>query len=116
MMFDRFMPRLILATCGALLWAAPGWALTNCPPMTNEISRTHTTVQGGNKLVPAGQSATVELKANIHPDGSADINIVRSSGISALNDLARDWVRSHWRWPRGCAPGAAEQIQLGFPN
>jgi len=117
MMLKQFRSRLTMAICGALvLGSAPALALTNCPAMTHEISRTHTSVQGGNKLVPAGQSATVELKANIHPDGSADINIARSSGITALNDLAVNWVRSHWLWPRGCAPGASEQIQLGFPN
>jgi hypothetical protein len=116
MMLNQFRSRSIVTICSALVsWAAPAAAAESCP-ITSEIFLSQKPVVGGGKLVPAGPGVTVVLKANIHPDGTADISVVRSSGITALNDLAVNWVHTHWRWPRGCPPGSSRQIQLGFSH
>jgi hypothetical protein len=57
---------------------------------------------------------TVLLKAVIRPDGTAEVGVLRSSGLTALNERAVSWVRDHWRWPRGYVPGTTRRIAIGF--
>ena len=104
-----------IGSCGALLlFPAPAFAAWHCPPLTAAIASTHTRPEGGDKLLHVGELANVVLKADIRPDGGADINIRRSSGLTALNELAANWVRVHWRWPTGRTPGSTAEIQLEF--
>jgi hypothetical protein len=56
----------------------------------------------------------VVLKAVIRPDGTAEVGVSRSSGITALNERAVSWARDHWRWSKGCVPGTTRRIAVGF--
>ena len=106
--------RLGIGTGIVLLLAAPAFAAWHCPPLTDELAKSQTHPEGGDRLLHVGERASVVLKADVRPDGSAEISLRRSSGLTALNDLAAGWVRAHWRWPVGCTQGSTVEIQLDF--
>ena len=98
----------------ALLAPLAARAEPPCEAMTGEFISTHTRPPRGEELLHAGETRYVTLKAVFGPDGIPQVDVSRSSGITALNDIAAGWVRSHWRWPHGCAPGTTRRIMIGF--
>ncbi len=92
----------------------PAAAQSVCPPMTPEIAATHTRPPTGDELLHQYESASVDLKIVIRRDGTSDVNVESSSGISALNERALTWVRDHWRWPKGCAPDTTRRETFFF--
>lgn len=105
---------LTAATFAALALAQPAAAQGDCPPMYAPTFATHTRPPTGDELLHQGEYRTVLLKAVIRPDGTAEIGVWRSSGLTVLNERAVSWVRDHWRWPKGCAPGTTRRISIGF--
>ena len=106
---------------GRILTAATFLMLTHgasaqsvCPPMYAPTFATHTRPPTGDELLHEGESRGVVLKAVIRPDGTAEVGVSRSSGITALNERAVSWVRDHGRWPKGCVPGTTRRIAIGF--
>jgi hypothetical protein len=107
--------RFGLSTSGLLLLAIPpAVAQGVCPPMTSDIAATHTHPPTGSELLHPHEAAFVRLKIVIRRDGTSDVGIERSSGITALNQRAMAWVRDHWLWPRGCAPGTTRRVRIMF--
>jgi hypothetical protein len=96
-----------------LLLASPALA-QDCQPMTAGVVDSHTRPPRGDELLHPGEIRYVGLKAVIRPDGGAQIEMWRSSGVTALNDVALGWVQAHWRWPQGCPPGTTRRIAMGF--
>jgi hypothetical protein len=82
--------------------------------MTASALETHTRPPTGDELLHQYETVWVVLKVMIRPDGTSDVAVSTSSGISALNVRAVSWVRGHWRWPKGCAPGTTRWLEIGF--
>jgi outer membrane biosynthesis protein TonB len=109
--------RMRALACVALLLpvtAGASWAQSVCPPMTAPILQTHTRPPTGDELLHPREHVWVVLKVVIRPDGTSDVGVSRSSGVTALNERAVAWVRDHWRWPRGCVPGTTRRLAIGF--
>ena len=102
------------ATFLAVALAQGASAQSVCPPMYAPIFATHTRPPTGDELLHQGEGRRVMLKAVIRPAGTAEVGVWKSSGITALNERAVSWVRDHWRWPRGCAPGTTKRIAIAF--
>ena len=105
---------LTAATFLTLVLAQSASAQSVCPPMVAPTFATHTRPPTGDELLHQGESRWVMLKAVIRPDGTAEVGVWKSSGLTALNERAVSWVRDHWRWPKGCAPGTTKRIAIGF--
>ncbi len=105
---------VITAATLAVALAHPATAQSVCPPMYAPTFATHTRPPTGDELLHQGEHRTVLLKAVIRPDGTAEIGVLRSSGLTALNERAVSWVRDNWRWPKGCVPGTTRRISIGF--
>ena len=82
--------------------------------MTRAIARTHTHPESGDELLHQNEGAQVGLRIVIRPDGTSDVGVTSSSGITALNEKALNWVRQNWRWPRGCPEGTTRWETIYF--
>ncbi len=108
--------RTLLAAClvTSALAVQPAMAQGVCPAISPADLQTHIAPPSGDELLHQSEGAWVGLKIVIRPDGSSEVGVGRSSGITALNERAVAWVRDHWRWPRGCAPGATRRYAVFF--
>jgi TonB family protein len=63
-----------------------------------------------------GETGTVELRVTVTAEGEpGDIVVTRSSGVTRLDDAARENIQSVWRWQsrEGCSP-APTQVRIAF--
>ncbi len=52
----------------------------------------------------AGMQGTVRLSISVGPSGAVEgVNVMGSTGFSALDEYAASWVRRNWRWPGGAS-------------
>ena len=82
--------------------------------MTPALAQTHTRPLSGDELLHQDEVVTVGLKIVIRQDGTSNVGVRSSSGITALNERAMTWVRSNWRWPKGCPEGTTKWVSISF--
>jgi hypothetical protein len=102
------------ALAAVLVPITPALAQGICPAISASDLETHTAPPSGDELLHQNERAWVGLKIVIRPDGSSEVEVSHSSGLTALNQRAVAWVHDHWRWPRGCAPGTTRRYAVLF--
>ena len=77
------------------------------------IEKTHTIPPYPISARRLGQKGIVRLSLTVSPDGSvSDATIMVSSGMTVLDDVARRWVRDHWRYKPAMLDGHAVSTTL----
>jgi protein TonB len=65
----------------------------------NPILETHTIPPYPVEAVHLNEQGTVLMRADIGANGAPiDVSVLASSGFSQLDEAARNYVKTHWRW------------------
>ena len=85
----------------------PGTTFTN-DTVARGVMSTHTTPPYPSIEARLGHAGTVTLRLSVAADGSVvDATVENSSGSSALDQAAIEWVKSHWRYTPATHNGVA---------